>query len=133
MRYLEIERIRFGDRLRITVDASPDLADALVPIFVLQPFVENSLKHGVLRERGGNTIVIGAREFTGMLVLSVHDDGLGLSTSVADAAGVGIANARARLLHMYGAAAQLSVRNAAERSGVLVEITIPLRRAAPAR
>jgi two-component system LytT family sensor kinase len=130
-RYLEIERVRFEDRLQVTIDTAPELADALVPIFVLQPFVENALKHGVLRERGGNTIAIGARADGGTLVLSIHDDGRGLSAPTASSAGVGIANARARLHHMYGPAAQFCVCNSGRGPGVLVEITLPLRRATP--
>jgi sensor histidine kinase YesM len=130
MRYLEIERVRFGDRLEIAVDVAPDLTDALVPTFVLQPFVENALKHGVLRRRAGNVIGLGARADGDMLVLTVRDDGTGLSESEGATGGVGIANARARLLHMYGSDARLSVGDAAAGPGVLVEIAIPLRRAA---
>lgn len=129
-RYLEIERVRFEDRLRVTVDASPELANALVPTFVLQPFVENALKHGVLRERGGNAIAVGARALGPDLVLTVRDDGRGLGVNSATAAGVGIPNARARLKHMYGDAARLSVRDVESQKGVIVEIAFPLRRTA---
>jgi two-component system, LytTR family, sensor kinase len=128
-RYLEIERVRFEDRLVVSVDAAPELADALVPSFVLQPFVENSLKHGVLRERGGNAISLGARADGGTLVLTVRDDGHGLVAPMNGGNGVGIANARARLFHMYGADARLTVGEPAEGPGVLVEIAFPLRRA----
>jgi two-component system LytT family sensor kinase len=122
-RYLDIERVRFGDRLRVTMDVPQDLLDTRVPTFVLQPFVENALKHGVLRERGGNEIAIRARDGTGALTLTVRDDGLGLSGE--PTTGVGIDNARARLDHLYGAEASLAVRNASP--GVEVEIRIPRR------
>lgn len=131
-RYLEIERVRFGDRLRVSVDVPEGLEQALVPTFVLQPFVENSLKHGVLRERTGNEIAIGARATTDRLVLTVTDDGRGLPVQTETLAlgngGVGIANARARLDQMYGRAADLSVRNGTAGRGVFVEVTLPLQR-----
>ena len=125
-RYLEIERVRFGDRLRVSIDAPPELLDRPVPTFVLQPFVENSLKHGVLRQRGGNELSIRASDGDGWLTLVVRDDGRGLSNGNAEnGAGVGIANARARLQYMYGDAARLDVRNASP--GVEVVIRIPGR------
>jgi two-component sensor histidine kinase/membrane protein implicated in regulation of membrane protease activity len=126
-RYLEIERMRFGDRLRITLDVPRDLHDALVPTFVLQPFVENSLKHGVLRDRTGNEITVRARVAADALTLTVTDDGRGLPANGAPTAGVGISNVRARLERMYGGAAQLSVRNAEVASGAVVEISLPFR------
>ncbi|MEP6491194.1 MAG: histidine kinase [bacterium] len=126
-RYLEIEQVRFGDRLRVTVDVPRELHDARVPTFMLQPFVENSLKHGVLRERAGNEITIGARAANGSLTLSVRDDGRGLPAGGSASDGVGISNARARMERMYGDAARLSVRNATNPHGALVEISLPLR------
>ncbi|HEX6535798.1 MAG TPA: histidine kinase [Gemmatimonadaceae bacterium] len=123
-RYLELEHVRFGDRLRVDIRVPESLLEARVPVFVLQPFVENALKHGVLRERAGNTITIGASAANGRLTLSVLDDGRGLHRDGA-APGTGIANTRARLAHMYGSAASLSVANGADGRGVAVEITLP--------
>jgi two-component sensor histidine kinase len=122
-RYLEIERVRFGDRLRVTVDVPHELRAVPVPTFVLQPFVENALKHGMLRDRGGNEIAISARDGTGTLTLTVRDDGRGLADGPHD--GVGIANARARLEYLYGADASLEVRDASP--GVEAVIRIPRR------
>jgi two-component system LytT family sensor kinase len=124
-RYLDIERVRFGERLRVTVDVPDDLLAARVPTFVLQPFVENALKHGILRDRGGNVIAISARDGTGALTLSVRDDGRGLPTDAAQSAtsGVGIANARTRLEYLYGSEASLAVLDASP--GVEVVIRIP--------
>jgi LytS/YehU family sensor histidine kinase len=120
-RYLEIERVRFGDRLKVDIDVPAGVLDATVPTFILQPFVENSLKHGILREREGNNISIRSRNTGGSLTLVVRDDGRGLANGTNG--GVGIANARARLDRLYGDAAKLDVRNA--NPGVEVEITIP--------
>jgi sensor histidine kinase YesM len=128
-RYLEIERVRFGDRLRVTMDVPHELHDALVPTFLLQPFVENALKHGILRERAGNEITVSARAVDDALAITVADDGRGLSNGES-AAGVGIANARSRLEHMYGPKAQLSVRNAERAPGTVVDISLPLRMSA---
>ncbi len=126
-RYLEIERVRFGDRLRVTLDVPDSLHQALVPTFVLQPFVENSLKHGVLRDRTGNEITVRARVLADALMLTVTDDGRGLPSNETSLAGVGISNARDRLERMYGGAARLSVRNAEAASGAVVEISLPFR------
>lgn len=123
-RYLEIERVRFGDRLRVTIEVPHELGAARVPTFILQPFVENSLKHGVLRERQGNEITISASAGEGVLRLAVRDDGRGLPETWTATTGVGISNARARLTRMYGDAARLSVSNAAA-GGVAVEIALP--------
>ena len=128
-RYLDIEQLRFHDRLRVTFAIPPDLLDALVPTFVLQPFVENAVRHGILPRRSGGNIAVEARADGSTLSLTVRDDGVGLSTASADApAGVGIANARATLLQLYGAEGSLQV-GAGATGGVLVEIRLPIHRA----
>jgi len=129
-RYLGIEQVRFGDRLRVVIDVPSELERARVPVFILQPFVENALKHGVLRAREGNEIAISARADGSSIVLEVRDDGRGLTPSTGSASGVGIANARRRLERMYGTASGLTVRNATQGAGVEVRITIPLTRTA---
>jgi two-component system, LytTR family, sensor kinase len=123
-RYLDIERLRFGERLTVRFDVPRALHNARVPIFVLQPFVENALKHGVLRDRGGNHIAVSASLARGMLNLRVRDDGRGLVAGDTPT-GLGIANARARLTHLYGDDASLSVANVPDGPGVLVDITLP--------
>ena len=129
-RYLAIEQVRFNERLRVRIDVADELRDARVPVFILQPFVENSLKHGVLQGRGANEIAISSRADATMLTLEVRDDGRGLSGSGTNGAGVGIANARRRLERMYGTRAELDVANAASSAGVIVRIRIPLKRSA---
>jgi two-component sensor histidine kinase len=127
-RYLAIEQIRFDERLRVTIDVPADLADARVPVFILQPFVENALKHGVLRGRGGNEISISAHVDGSSLVLEVRDDGRGMSSGAVNGSGVGISNARRRLERMYGTLARLDVRNNPAGPGVAVTISLPLTR-----
>jgi two-component sensor histidine kinase len=130
-RYLGIEQVRFGDRLRVVVDVPEHLMTARVPVFILQPFVENSLKHGVLRDRGGNEIRIAAHSHASALVLVVQDDGRGLARAGANASGVGISNARRRLERMYGNAAELIVVDRDDAPGVEARITLPLPAGAP--
>ena len=126
-RYLSIEQMRFGERLRVTIDVDDAHRDVQVPVFILQPFVENALKHGILHGRGANEIVISSHVTAVTLTLEVRDDGIGLASSVSDA-GVGISNARRRLERMYGPAAELSVANAHPSPGVVVTIRMPLKR-----
>ena len=128
-RYLELERLRFGERLRVSIDVPQSLRAARVPTFVLQPFVENAIKHGVLRERTGNEIAISARAAHDTLQLVVRDDGRGLSVRPDPGgtdAGTGIANVRARLERLFGPAAAVRVADAPDGRGVCVEITLPL-------
>ena len=126
--YLHIEQMRFGDRLAVTFDTNGAPADAMVPVFILQPFVENALKHGVLYGRERNAIAIAAAVDGASLVLSVRDDGRGLPP-LGNGSGVGIANARRRLEHLYGTRATLAVVSGAAGRGVDVTIAIPLTRA----
>jgi two-component sensor histidine kinase len=130
-RYLGIEQVRFGERLRVVVDVPEQFMTASVPVFILQPFVENALKHGVLRDRGGNEIRISAHNNASTLVLVVQDDGRGLARAGANASGVGISNARRRLERMYGPAAELIVANRNGAPGVEARITLPLPAGAP--
>jgi two-component system LytT family sensor kinase len=130
--YLAMEQLRFGDRLRMTFDVPPELLDAVVPQFVLQPFVENSIKHGILDRRRGGSIDIAAKAEGEALHLSVEDDGVGLggASTGTPGSGVGLTNARLHLAHVYGDRAALRVSPGARGIGVLVEITLPLRRVA---
>ena len=130
-RYLGIEQVRFGERLRVVVDVPEQFVTARVPVFILQPFVENALKHGVLRDRSGNEIRISAHGHASALVLLVQDDGRGLAPAGANPSGVGISNARRRLERMYGTAAELIVANRNDAPGVEARITLPLVHSAP--
>lgn len=123
-RYLDIERVRFGERLAVDISAPDELLTARVPIFILQPFVENALKHGILRERAGNRITITARKEGGSLHLRVEDDGRGLAAATGEP-GVGIRNARSRLERMYGSASALTIGAGASGRGVCVDISLP--------
>jgi two-component system, LytTR family, sensor kinase len=127
--YAGIEGVRFSDRLSVEVDVDPGLHDVLVPHLVLQPLVENAVKHGIAARPGPGRIAVSARADGGRVVLSVADDGPGTSAeSASRGEGIGLANTRARLAQLYGAAAALSVESAAGR-GTRVTVTLPLRHA----
>jgi two-component system, LytTR family, sensor kinase len=121
--YLEIEQARFGDRLRVTRHIDPAALDALVPHLVLQPLVENAVRHGVGPRLSGGTVELRAERRGGTLALEVRDDGVGAAEF---AEGVGIANTRARLAHLYGADHQFAV-SSSPGTGFSLAIEIPYR------
>ena len=132
-RYLEIQRVRFGDRLVVRADVPADAARALVPRFVLQPLVENAVEHGVARARGAGTVEIVARRAGGVLEVTVRDDGPGPGAGAPNAdgrGGVGVSNTRARLRQLYGADAGLRVSPGAA-GGTEAVVTLPARERAP--
>lgn len=132
-RYLDIERVRFGDRLRVTVNVAADAFDALVPRFVLQPLVENAIRHGIGRRMSGGSLLLDVRREGDSLWLRVADDGVGLSHAAPspESSGVGLPNTRLRLEALYGAAGQLSL---SERpaGGTAATVRLPFRAAATA-
>ncbi|HEX8071283.1 MAG TPA: histidine kinase [Pyrinomonadaceae bacterium] len=136
--YLNIQQMRFSDRLCVELQVAPDTLDALVPNLILQPLVENAIRHGVgERARAGTVGVTAARtqpNGEARLRLTVYDDGPGLRAAEQRAAaprtgGVGLANTRARLAQLYGAAQQFTI---AERAagGTEATLVLPFRRSA---
>jgi signal transduction histidine kinase len=124
--YLQIEQTRFGDRLRVRKDIAPDTLDVQVPNLVLQPLVENAIKHGIAPKATAGLIELSARQENGRLVLEVHDNGVGLPEGGPPEDGVGLSNTRARLAHLYGEDHAFELRNA-ENGGLVVRVEIPLR------
>ncbi|HEY3757539.1 MAG TPA: sensor histidine kinase [Opitutaceae bacterium] len=112
--YLEIEKIRFRGRLEVEVDVEPDTLEALVPSMVLQPLVENAIRHGIEPRRQPGRIEISARRQGDRLLVSVADDGAGLPTEPPQRVGIGIANTRARLQELYGKEHRFELRNRPE-------------------
>ena len=121
-RYLRIERMRFQDRLTVSIIASPDVLDAQVPAMLLQPLVENAMHHGVAQQRGAAEIRIAAGRLNGTLNLSVFDNGPGSPGALEE--GIGLSNIRARLNQVYGNRSTFSASNA-EGGGFLASISIP--------
>ena len=126
-KYLEIEQTRFRDRLTVVFDVQPDTLDALVPNLVLQPLVENSIKHGIGPRPTPGQIEIRTRRLGGMLELEVRDNGVGLSAArLTDFnRGIGLGNTRSRLQHLYGSSHRFEFRQPPS-GGLAVLIAIPL-------
>jgi signal transduction histidine kinase len=126
-RYLELEHMRFSDRLRVSVRADQDCRDVRVPAMILQPIVENAIRHGISREAGAGRIEILAGKNAGNLALEVRDDGPGLPPgwTLENGVGVGLDNVRQRLRAHYGDAFELSLARP-ETGGVSVRILLPL-------
>lgn len=126
-RYLAIEQARLSDRLRVIRAIDPAVTAALVPTFVLQPLVENAIRHGVEPRSAPGTISLSAARVGSSLRLVVADDGVGLGTDTTTARrGIGLANTEARLRGLYGAAAKLEF-SAPPAGGVQVVITLPFQ------
>jgi two-component system, LytTR family, sensor kinase len=123
--YVEIQQMRFGDRLRYHAEVAPEARSALVPALMLQPLVENAVQHGVSRRPDGATIVLRIERRGDRLGVEVEDDGPGLATG-APATGIGLANTRARLAQLYPDAHGVELR-AVPSGGALVRIDIPFR------
>ncbi|MGH7548617.1 MAG: sensor histidine kinase [Gemmatimonadales bacterium] len=129
--YVGIEQIRFADRLKVVVNADPEALDARVPHLILQPLVENAIRHGIAPRTTAGRLLIGARRIDDRLHLTVRDDGAGMpeAAGVREARGVGLANTSARLRQLYGVAASFEVVNVAD-GGVEAHIVVPYRLAA---
>jgi sensor histidine kinase YesM len=127
-RYLEIEQTRFRDRLTVRMEIEPETLDARVPNLILQPLVENAIRHGIAPRSAPGWIEIRATHDDRMLHLQVRDNGPGLPPDLEAEMkeGVGLANTRARLEQLYGAAQRFDLNNAAE-GGLIVSLTLPFR------
>ena len=124
--YVDIQQARFQERLRIDIDVDDGLLDARVPSLVLQPIVENAIRHGIEPRAAGGSVTIRAARSDAMLRLVVRDDGTGMPNGNGSRAreGVGLVNTRARLAHLYGDRQRLELR-AADGGGVEVTIELP--------
>jgi two-component system, LytTR family, sensor kinase len=124
--YIDIQRTRFGPRLQASIDADPAALDAAVPALLLQPFVENSIKHGLSARAAAGRIEVTARREAGRIALAVRDDGAGLNGGNGRREGIGLANTRARLEAMFAQDFALDV-STAPSGGVIVQLSIPYR------
>ena len=125
--YLDIEVVRFGDNLQVRKQIGPDTLDVIVPSMILQPLVENSIKHGLSRKIGQGSIVIRSRRESGRVIIEVEDDGMGFLMDRLEqpmSSGIGLANVRERLHVIYGATYHLTLTSA-PGSGTRARIEIP--------
>jgi len=125
--YLDIEVIRFGPQLKVEKQISPDTLDVIVPSMILQPLVENSIKHGFSRKVGGGRIVIRSVRQNGHAIIEVEDDGMGmtddrLNTALTD--GIGLSNVNERLSVIYGATYTVRITSV-PNLGTIIRLEIP--------
>ena len=121
-RYLEIQKGRFPDRLTYSIDIAPDVRQAAVPTFILQPLAENAIRHGVARSAGAGVVNVRAFRRDARVTIEMFNSG----TLVPSADnGIGLGNTRERLRQLYGDAQTFELRN--DRDGVLASLTMPLR------
>lgn len=127
-RYIELQRLRFGERLDVVIDVPRECLKVDVPTFLLQPLVENALRHGVATVARPCKLVLRAGLGAGEMRIRVSDDGRGLPAGfdLERDAGTGLRNARARLEQIYGGAATLAVLASADGPGTVVELALPL-------
>ena len=130
-RYLQLQAMRFEDRLNVTMNLDPDVHDALVPPFILQPIVENAVQHGAAARSANGTIAVEAWRDNGSVRLAVRDNGPGLPAgwSLDANQGIGISNTRERLRHLYGEQNQSLKFSQEPGGGVRVELSLPFRSA----
>jgi two-component system LytT family sensor kinase len=133
--YLDIEVVRFGEKLRVVKEIDPDTLDIVVPSMLLQPLIENSIKHGLEPRISGGTVILRSRIVDGRLLLEIEDDGVGiepggptaapLSGLVREGSGIGMRNVRERMHVLYGDEAQVEIVSRPGR-GTKVRLLMPL-------
>lgn len=125
--YLEIEQMRFNDQLTVHRAVDPDAMEVQVPSFILQPLVENSIRHGINPRNAPGSVEIRIKPHNGQLHIKVKDDGVGLPESfiINGHSGVGISNTTERLKQIYGQEHHFSINNRPGNKGVVVDIKIP--------
>ena len=126
-KYLEIQKVRFADRLAVRIQVPGELMASQVPSLILQPMVENAIKHGIARRAQGGEIRVSAARSNGMLKLMVYNDGPGLAANRENGrSGIGISNTRTRLQSLYGESFELSLQNHGQH-GVEAAVSVPFR------
>src|SRR5579872_1448645 len=126
-KYLEIQKVRFAERLAIKVQVPSELLHSQVPSLILQPMVENAIKHGIAKRAQGGEIRVSATRLDGMLRLTVYNDGPALvANRENERSGIGMSNTRTRLQSLYGESFELSLQNHG-RHGVEAAVSVPFR------
>lgn len=127
-RYIDIQRARFSDRLKVNIDITPEARRALIPNLLLQPIVENAILHGVAPKAGPGRVDISGRVESDKLMLEVRDDGAGITRDDRNrtSEGIGLSNTRERLIRLYGVQGHFSLRSEPGQ-GVTVQIVMPHR------
>jgi two-component system LytT family sensor kinase len=121
--YLEVERLRLGDKLRVEIDVSPEALEVPIPVFSIQPLVENAVKHGIAPKADGGLVKVEVSAHAGGIRILVRDSGPGFASAKGGGAGVGLDNVARRLDLCFGAEAALSVES--DASGTTASFMIP--------
>jgi LytS/YehU family sensor histidine kinase len=124
--YIELQQLRFADRLRVVIDAQEETYSALLPTLILQPLVENAIQHGVLAQESGGSVSVSITRRGTDLRVSVDDDGPGPTELGPQSFGVGLANSAERLRALYGEDATMSIGRST-RGGFEVVLRLPFR------
>jgi two-component system LytT family sensor kinase len=128
--YLEIQRIRFGRRFTFQTDISDSVRTALIPSLMMQPLVENAIRHGISKRREGGTVTVAARRENDLLRISVEDDGVGLPAAwrpgASEGLGLSVTSQRVAALDPAGVTARFTI-GARAGGGTRVDITLPYR------
>jgi len=128
--YLDIEVVRFGkDKLRVVKELEPASLDITIPGMILQPLVENSIKHGLAPKVEGGSITLRSRIHDGRLVIEVEDDGVGIAGTASAGTGIGMTNISERLNVLYGNSASMEVESTPGH-GTLVRLLVPIAQSA---
>jgi len=125
--YLDIEKVRFEERLDLQLEIDPDAEDALIPSLLLQPLVENAIKYAIAKTEDGGQLRIAAKVFAGEMLMEVSDNGPGVELvdgQIPGANGVGLRNTRERLQELYGPHHSLRLSNA-KPHGLVISIRVP--------
>jgi signal transduction histidine kinase len=127
--YLEIQKIRFGEQLKIEIEVAPEVRYASVPALFIQPLVENAIRHGISHRASGGTVMVSARKLGDQLVIRVQDDGVGLppNWTLESSPGLGLAVTRERIAGLHPNGESLFSVRRRKNGGTEVEILLPLR------
>lgn len=126
-KYLEIQKVRFAERLAVKVQVPTELLHSQVPSLILQPMVENAIKHGIAKRAQGGEIRVSALRLNGMLRLTVYNDGPALIEDCENGrSGIGMSNTRTRLQSLYGESFELSLKDHGQH-GVEAAVSVPFR------
>jgi two-component system LytT family sensor kinase len=123
--YLEIEQVRFGARLRVELTSDPRATQSMVPALILQPLVENALRHGLAPKPEGGSISVSAACEGEFVRLEVADDGVGMSSGFGRRTGIGLQNVRGRLRTLYGDRAEMKIHSEPPGCGTRVSLLLP--------
>jgi sensor histidine kinase YesM len=126
--YLAIQKVRFADRIKIEINTTPEARRSLVPCFLLQPLVENAVRHGIERKKEGGLIQTKAERIGDRLWMQVRDNGSGMNAARADSHGIGLTNLRERLAFFYPDLHKFEIETPSD-GGYQVTIQIPFEEA----